>query len=73
MGLVLDLNYQSGRRGTHMIYTIPLKFLFQITKSNCYETRSKRENRKRRTQGGDFLGGWSPPKNGGFDCVPIGD
>ena len=55
MGWVLDLNFQSVRRGTHIIYTIPLKFMLHRTISNLYETRSERRERVVNRGGGAEL------------------
>jgi len=67
VGWVLDLNFQSGGRGIRMIYTIPLKFMFHSTKSNCCKTRSER----RESETGILWGEAS--LTGGFSCVPIED
>ena len=42
MGWVLDYNFQSGRRGIRIIYTIPLNFSFQSIISKLHEIRSER-------------------------------
>ena len=51
------------------IHTTPLKFMFQMTKSNYYKTRSERRN----GFGGDppavGVGGWRPPKWSLYLCA----
>ena len=44
MEWVLDLNlFSKWGRGIRVIYTFPLKFIFQSTKSNFYKTRSEKK------------------------------
>ena len=46
MEAVLDSNFQSGERGTRMICTIPLKFMFHCTKSIFTKLEVKGESLK---------------------------